>query len=214
MKGIFFDLDGTIIYSMDFWEKIMKMYLESKNLEYKEVLYQRLRVSPVSETEKIFNQIYGDEIDFSGANRDMDLIIREHIADFYNMKDGVLEKLKELREHGFKMCVTTATPSKYVIPLSKKMGFYDYLDHIFTVDMLKINKNEAAFFEKALELMGTKAEETYVFDDALYSLKNAKSLGMIPVGVYDDSNKHETEEIKKIAKFYINSFSDLDVSRL
>ncbi len=214
MKGIFLDLDGTIIYSMDFWKKVMKMYLASKNLEYKEVLYQKLRVSPVSETEKIFNEIYGNEIDFSEANRDMDLIIREHIADFYNMKDGVLAKLKELREQGFKMCVTTATPSKYVIPLAKKMGFYQYLDYIFTADTLKINKNEADFFKKALEEMGTKAEDTYVFDDALYSLINAKSLGMIPVGVYDDSNKHETEEIKKIAKFYINSFSELDVSKL
>ncbi len=214
MKGIFFDLDGTMIYSMDFWEKINKIYLDTKGLEFKEELVQKLKVAPISETEPIFNEVYGDEYDFSDVNPFMDKLMNEQYSEFFDIKEGVLEKIKELKAKGFKMCITTATPSKHVIPLAKRLGFYEYMDYIFTPDILKVNKNELEFFKLALEKLGTKAENTYVFDDAIYSLKNARALGLIPVGVYDDSNSHETDEIKEIAKCYINKFEEIDVDKL
>ncbi len=214
MKGIFFDLDGTLVSSMDFWKRLNIMYLDTKGLEYKEILVQKLKVVPISATERVFNEVYGEDIDFSDVNPYMDKILNEQYADFFDIKDGVFEKIKELKEKNFKMCITTATPSKHVIPLAKKLNIYEYMDYIFSPDVLGVEKNDLEFFKRALDKLGTNAEETYVFDDAIYSLENARDLGLIPVGVYDETNKHETEEIKSIVKFYINNFSEIDVDRL
>lgn len=214
LKGIFFDLDGTMIFSMDFWTNLNIKYLTYKNLEYKPVVSQKLKVAPVTETEKILNEVYGSDIDFSDVFEYMDKVLMKSYSEFFEIKDGVLEKLKELKENGFKMCITTATPSKYVLPLTKRLNIYDYMDHIFTPDILGVDKSDLDFFKISLKKLGTKAENTYVFDDAIYALKNAKELNLIPVGVHDKSNEHETEEIKSISSFYIRNFSEIDINKL
>lgn len=214
MKGIFFDLDGTMIFSMDFWTDLNKKYLSAKKLPYFPIVSEKLKVAPVTETEKILNEVYGDEIDFSDVFQYMDEILMKTYAEHFEIKDGVLEKLKELKEYGFKMCITTATPSKYVMPLVERLKIREYMDDIFTPDLLGVDKNDLDFFRISLKKLGTKAEKTYVFDDAIYALKNARELNMIPVGVYDESNKHETEKIKKISDFYIHNFSEIDAARL
>lgn len=52
--------------------------------------------------------------------------------------------------------------------------------------------------------MGSKPEETVVFEDGLYSIKTADSLGLITVGVFDEVSLADQNEIKKIVDFYIS----------
>ena len=65
----------------------------------------------------------------------------------------------------------------------------------------------SAIYEEALALLGTVKEETFVFEDALYALKTAKTAGFPTVGVKDPSSAVQEREIIKQADYYLYTFT-------
>ena len=71
------------------------------------------------------------------------------------------------------------------------------------------SKRENTIYEMALEHLGTKAEETAMFDDALYVAQTAGPLGIRCVGIYEETMKHQ-DELKKATEYYIEDYADID----
>ena len=59
--------------------------------------------------------------------------------------------------------------------------------------------------------MNCDPEQTYVFEDALYSLKTAKGAGFITAGIYDKYTQmsFDGSEIKKYSIHYFEDFSQV-----
>ena len=64
-------------------------------------------------------------------------------------------------------------------------------------------RNKLDIFYKALELLKTPIEETWLFEDSLVALKTGKQIGFNTVGIYDKYNC-EQDEIKKLSSIYIS----------
>ncbi len=214
MKGILFDLDGTLIDSMGIWNEIDKMYVEYKGLEYHPSIGEKLAEAPLSESKKIFSEHFNYEENFDDLYEFIDNTLDEYYVEKFELKACVKERLKALKEKGFTMGLSTATLSRHVDSLLERTGLLNYLDYVFTPDKIGIDKNELAFFETALEKMGLEAEDVYVFDDALYAIENALAIGMVPIAVFDESSAHQKHKLQDISKMYIDSFCDLDVEVL
>ncbi len=88
------------------------------------------------------------------------------------------------------------------------------MEFVQTPDKVNLSKSDPEYFKLAMERLGTYQENTYVFDDALYALKNAKKLNLNTVGIYDKSAEIESEKIKEISDIYIESFEELDINEL
>ncbi len=214
MKAICFDLDGTLIDSLGFWKRIDRMYVESKGLVYDDELHKKMSVAALSEAQKIFTEHYNNEVNFDDMYVYIDKIMHEYYAEKFPYKECVEEKLIELKKTDFILTITTSTPSKHVDALVKRLGLDKYMDYIFTPDSFGVAKNKPEFFEKVIEKLGVKAEEVYVFDDTYYNLELAKSLGMVPIGVYDYTGVSRGDEIQDISKFSIETFCQLDIEKL
>ncbi len=211
MKGILFDLDGTLIDSMYIWKIVDKLYIEYKGLKYDPAISLKLKEAPLSETIKIFSEHYNYTVDFSDFDNYVDDLLLRYYGYEFKLKNNVLEKLRELKENNFKMAITTATPSKYVNPLIKRLNLNKYMDFILTPDIININKNNELFFKTAVKMLGTDYKDTYVFDDAIYALKNAKKLKLISVGIYDESNNDDIKKIKSLCDIFLKDFSELKI---
>ncbi len=214
LKGIFFDLDGTLIDSMHIWflidDEINEYLKHIEDQEFK----NKLKYSPIPDIYKIYQQHYGDDLEFKALCDKFDDILLTNYSNAFELREGVLEMIQKLKEKGFKMCLTTATSSKYVMPFVEKYGLEHYFEFILTPDKAGVKKNELEFFKIALEKLGTKSEDTYVFDDTRYVIDNAIKLNLIPVGVYDKSREKYKEEIIEKSKIYIRSFVDFDMEEL
>ncbi len=57
--------------------------------------------------------------------------------------------------------------------------------------------------------MGTLPKDTWVFEDALYAIKTAKSAGFRTVGVYDASSKDDWDEIKRVCDMYFEKLDNI-----
>ncbi len=214
-KTIFFDLDGTLIDSMPIWKSVARLYIESKGLVYDAEVSKKLKAKPLSESSRIIGEHYNYCKNFDDVLEYTENLLLDYYTNEFTFKRTVEDKLKELKNKNFKMCITTANPKKYIEPLVKRLKLNDYIDFIFTPDILGVDKNDLDFFKKAIEISkASKDEGIYVFDDAVYALENVKTLGLIPVAVYDKSNEKDTKKLKEISKIYLKDFASLDVESL
>ena len=62
------------------------------------------------------------------------------------------------------------------------------------------------FIEDAKE-MGTTTADTWLFEDAAYSMRTAKGMGLNTVGIYDESSAGNQEQVKELADIYITDWS-------
>ena len=56
--------------------------------------------------------------------------------------------------------------------------------------------------------MGTKPEETLVFEDSLYALRTARQAGFRAVGVYDSEGETNQAGVKETGEVYLKNLME------
>ena len=205
IKGAIFDFDGTLVDSMFIWDTFGEDYLRTLGKEPKENLTETFKTFTLEQAAEYYREHYGVTLSVGeivdGVNEMVAEIYRTKVA----LKKGVLEFLRDLRSKGVKMCVATVTDRPIVEDVLKKLGIRDFFTEIFTCAEVGYNKETPHIYRVALEALGTKKDETVVFEDALHALMTAKNDGFTVAAVYD---KHEAKQIemRSEADYYISDY--------
>ena len=123
-------------------------------------------------------------------------------------KEGVSEFLEILAARGVKMCVATATDKHLALPALKRNGLDKYFGEIFTCTGVGKAKNEPDIYNAALSYLGTKIDETLVFEDSYHAAETAKKAGFKVAAVYDEFSG---DAAGKISDCIIKSFKSANV---
>jgi HAD superfamily hydrolase (TIGR01509 family) len=83
-----------------------------------------------------------------------------------------------------------------------RCGVLSCFGEIFTCNEVGHGKDEPDIFEAALRFLGTRREETLVFDDALYAVRTAKE-AEFPVAAVYDSHEKEQDKVRLLADIYL-----------
>ena len=205
IKGAIFDFDGTLVDSMFIWDTFGEDYLRTLGKEPKENLTETFKTFTLEQAAEYYREHYGVTLSVGeivdGVNEMVSEIYRTKVA----LKKGVLEFLRDLRSKGVKMCVATVTDRPIVEDVLKNLGIRDFFTEIFTCAEVGHNKETPHIYRAALEVLGTRKEETVVFEDALHALMTAKNDGFPVAAVYD---KHEAKQIEMRAEadYYISDY--------
>ena len=208
IRGAIFDVDGTLLDSMFIWDTIGEAYLRSIGYQPKENLNETFKNMSLRQAARYYQTEYGvtqsiDEI-MDGVNAMLERYYRFEVP----LKPGVAELLEWLRQGGVRLCIATATDRHLVEAALDRCGVLSCFGEIFTCNEVGHGKDEPDIFEAALRFLGTRKEETIVFDDALYAVRTAKEAGF-PVAVIYDSHEKNQKEIRALADFYIENFSQI-----
>ncbi len=206
IKGAIFDLDGTLINSLTFWEffwpKFGKRFLNDVN--YKPTLEEdkSSRTSMIEETGEYFSKKYGN---FSVKEYAEFFLMQMqwYYENVVELKDGVYEFLEFLNCNGVKMIIATATPPKMLEIILKKTKIDKFFPITVSCNDVGVGKSKPDVFIYALSKINTKINETLVFEDSLVAIKSATSVNFKVIGIYDDNNFGQ-EEIKKLSSFYLD----------
>ena len=74
-----------------------------------------------------------------------------------------------LQDQNVKMIAATSSPREHVTKALQRNGLYRYLQQIYTTGEVGISKHEPLIYQLAAKSLGTKPEETLVFEDSLYA---------------------------------------------
>ena len=205
IKGAIFDFDGTLVDSMFIWDTFGEEYLRTLGKDPKENLTETFKTFTLEQAAEYYREHYGvilsvEEI-VDGVNEMVAEIYRTKVT----LKDGVRAFLEGLRAQGVKMCVATVTDRAIVEDVLVSLGIRDFFVEILTCAELGCNKETPHIYRAALEVLGTKKDETVVFEDALHALITAKKDGFKVAAVYDRHERHQTQ-MKENGDYYITNY--------
>ena len=90
-----------------------------------------------------------------------------------------------------------------------RLGIADYFSEVFCCKDVGRGKRFPDIYNHALGYLGTKKEETLVFEDAVYAGRTLSANGFVSVGIEDaNTTESEREEVKTLATYYIDSYAN------
>ena len=207
LQGAIFDMDGTLVDSMQAWKSLGSSFLRRQGKEPDEDLDEMLRVMSFQEGAAYCVRRYGLALEPEEVMR----LMRAEIEDFYRFrvapKVGVERLLSLMKMEGVWMYVATATDHPLVEIAMDHAGLTDYFRGMVTCGDAGRGKEDPEVYEMALRRLRCRKEETVVFEDALFALRTAKAAGFRTVAVYDPSEPDQ-DAMKAEADYYIRSFKD------
>ena len=205
-----FDMDGTLIDSMPFWDRLLKEYLDQLRIseEDREYLLHRTRRMSLSEAAAaVQRELRLDRSTQQMENEMGDLMDAHYMTDI-PLKPGIVSYLKRLREMRVRLCVATLTPTSLAKLCLERLDIAQYFDFLISCEDMGVSKEQPdIFLQCALEL-GANPHDTAVYEDSYRAIRAARRAGFYTVGVYDRSSAHHWEELCLICDETIQDWNE------
>ncbi len=209
IKGIIFDLDGTLFDSCYVWHLIDLKFFKKRNLEM-----------PEDYSKKIATLGLVKAAEYSKATFNLKESIEEIISEWKSMaiyeytnniklKENVIEYLEYCKQNNIKMAIATANDDTFYMPCLIRNNIKDYFTYICDVNQFKGSKNTPEIYLKAAKHLNLLPSEVAVFEDIPRALRSAKEGGFYTVAVDDIAEKDYVLEKKEISDLFITNFNEL-----
>lgn len=207
-KGAVFDLDGTILDSMDVWDRIDIEFLSKRGFAVPEGYAKAISGLSFEDTAVYTKKLFGLPDAIEEITAEWSRMAMEAYSDRVELTKGAEEYLIRLKKAGVRLAVATALTRELLTPCLMRCGVYGLFDAFFTAEEVGRGKDSPDLFVAAARGLGLECHECIAFDDVLPAVKSAKEAGLIVCGVYEKNSSSHRAEIESIADIYISSFDE------
>lgn len=212
ISGIIFDLDGTLLDSLCFWQTVPEKYLNSIGIKAQKDLFRQLESFSLKESALFFIKNYKMNLSVNQILDGINQIIEKFYKEEVQLKNGVNDFMALLRKKKIKTALATSTPAYLAEAALKRLGLSDFVCIESCNDCNKGKDGSEEVYEKALEKLNLPKRDVWVFEDSLFAVKTAKTAGFRVCAVAD-KYQSDVAEIKAAADCYVNSMKDFDLTR-
>ncbi len=205
-KCVIFDLDGTLIDSIDAWRRVDEVFMERRGLPIPDDFYEK--VSSLN-----FPQAADYVIAECGVTDTPEVVmaewlelIRHEYAENIEMINGASEFLHQLKQNGVKLVLATASRKELYEPCLKRHGVYDLFDAFVTTDEVKRKKGFPDVYILAAQKVGVEPETCCVFEDIYLGIVGAKAANMKAVAVLEEHSKDDFDKIRELCDMTIKDY--------
>lgn len=210
-KGVIFDLDGTILDSLQVWKKVDTLFFESKNLNMPFDYIYNIKSMTLLEAAQYTKEICGIDDSPQSIIEQWKNIAYEEYKTNVPLKDGVYEYILFLKENNIKIGIATACEKNLYEVCLKANNIYDFFDTIVDSTYVDRGKNYPDIYELCAKNLNLDSKDIIVFEDIVDAIKGAKKAGMRVYAVYDKNSLENIEELIKESDEYITDFRELIV---
>lgn len=207
IKAAIFDLDGTILDSMQIWNELDINFLSSQGLSPKPGLQEAVMALTLRQSASYFREEYGVRLTENEILERLHDDIRVAYEERIQLKSGAKAALELLSSAGIPMAVATATELHLAEAALSRLGVAHHFTGIFTCEMVGKGKREPDVFLAALNHLGARAEQTLVFEDAVFAAQTAHEAGFKVALVHDEASLSASE--CGFADVYLHDFAQL-----
>lgn len=186
IKAAIFDLDGTLLDSMEAWNELDANFLRSLGKEPKPGLQEAVMALTLRQSAAYFQSEYGVRLSEEEIIRRIEGAIRQAYEVYIPLKNGARAVLELLRERNIPMAVATATELHLASAALQRLGVMEFFSEIFTCELVGKGKREPDVFFAAAAHLGAEPKETLVFEDAAFAAQTAHDAGFRVAFVHDE----------------------------
>ena len=214
IKGAIFDMDGTLVDSLMFWdwlwEQIGEKYMGDKSFRPCEKVNKAVRTMIYTDAMEYFRTSYN----IPETKEDFFAFANGGTKDFYvnqvKTKVGAVELLEGLRSKGIKICLASATQMSEIKIALTSLDIEKYFDGVLSCADIGVGKDRPDIYLMAKDLLGADESELCVFEDSFVALETAKKAGFQTVGIYDKYNFGQ-DRLKAASDIYVGEGESLAV---
>ena len=210
IKGVIFDMDGTLIDSMWVWEEVDVDYVKRYQLVEPEGFYEAIEGMSFTDVAKYYKKTFPqirDSVEQIKADW-MEMGYRLY-RDEVELKSGVKEFLEELKKRGIKIGIATSNDRDMTEMVLEARGILQEFDAICTSDEVKIGKPAPDVYLKAAEDLGVDPKDCLIFEDVPAALMAGKSAGMKTCAVADKFSEDQIEKKRALADYFIQDYFEV-----
>lgn len=212
IKGVIFDLDGTLIDSMKIWTKIDRKLLRENGVEnIPPDISDRVRKMTIEESAQYFIDEFRLECTNEYIIKRIEELVRMEYEENIPLKPYAAEFLDYLNEKKIPYGVATATYKGLAEAVLKRCGIWEQMRFLLTEVEYPLGKKFPDIFLGGAEMLGLEPEEVLVVEDSLHCIETAAKAGFITAGVYDEVSWNEQSLIADTADYYVRSLKELEI---
>ena len=178
MKAVLFDIDGTILDTLDFVFSAVKYTLDKHEFIVSKELLMQAAGRTLLEYYQFILPDENHEL-LAQTHREFQKDKHTMAKPFPNVK----KVLKRLKKENYKLAGVSNRSKISLIESLKASGIYNYFDAIVALDDVENPKPHKDHPLKALEILGVKRESAIMVGDTESDILAGKSAGIKTVGV-------------------------------
>ncbi len=203
-----FDFDGTLVDSMPIYIDTMLQILKDFHIDYPEDIVKIITPLGTQGTADYYMEL-GVPLTREEIIERMGRGMVEAYFTRIPAKEGVIETLRVLKDRGDRLNVLTASPHITLDACLKRLGIFDWFDHVWSCDDFATTKADPEIYKEAAGKMGVPVEDVLFLDDNLNAIRTAQAAGMQVCGVYDASSVAYEMEMRAVSGRYVKNFKEL-----
>lgn len=209
IKGIIFDLDGTLFDSCGMWHQIDIDFFKKRGMDIPKDYNKKIAPLGLVKAAEFSKREYGIKESVEDIIKEWhQMAVYQYEHNVY-IKPYVKEYLEKCKNKGLKLAIATANDEEFYMPCLKRNGIDKYFDFICDVNEFKGSKNTPEIYLHVANKLDMSPSNIAVFEDIPRAIKSAKEGGFYVVGVDDLSEIDLRDEKKELSDLFISSFNEL-----
>ena len=182
MNYSIFDVDGTILDSMEVWNTLASRYIRSLKKEPEENLDEIVSEMSLEQSATYLKNYYK-------INKSEEVIISEvlHlISDYYMYEVKLMPGFKEFISNYDSVNVIGTSCDEELVKIALiRLGVLNYFEDIITCSKVNKSKDDPDFYLACAQVLNQRPEDIVVFEDADYCIDVARKVGFKVIKIKD-----------------------------
>lgn len=211
MKAFIFDMDGTIFDTEKVYYQTWLNVAKKRNFYFD--LESKKELSGLS-----YNESIKKMMDMFSMDQETAVEVREELnflrdeifksTDESLKKEGLVELLSYLKKKNKKIALASSSSKSRIDFLLKREELEGYFDFIISGDDIENGKPHPEIFNKALETLNVRPEETYIIEDSYAGLVAANASKAFSVFIPDLDKRDELFDMSQYSFEDLREFMD------
>lgn len=182
MNYSIFDVDGTILDSMEVWNTLASQYVQSLGMVPDKNLDEIVSDMSLEQSATYLKNHYK-------INKQEERIISEvlnFISDFYEYEVNLMPGFKEFISHYDSINVIGTSCDEELVKIAlNRLAVLNYFENIITCSKVNKSKNDPDFYLACAQVLKQRPEDIVVFEDADYCIDVARKVGFKVIKIKD-----------------------------
>ncbi len=210
LKSMIFDMDGTLLDSMDMWQQLDRRFLRENGIEPPPDISDIVKKMTIETSSAYFVERFHLPMTPEQVKVRVEQLAAEAYRYDLPLKEGAAEFLQTLAKAEIPCAIASVTYPSLLEAALQRLGIRQYFQTILTPEEGFTGKHTPALYLETAKRLGSSPAETVVIEDALYAAETAAAAGFYTIGFRDAAGAADWEQLEAVCRRTVGSFHELN----